>query len=400
MFSVAALTSVLIVGAFATPVLENHMAAFKDFKAKYGKSYGSPEEEQRRLSIFVANLEFIESENALNRSYTLGVNAFADQSREEFVSTHLGLSPPSELFEGLPHLGTHNYSGRPLPDSVDWVANGAVTPVKSQGKCGSCWAFSSTGALEGAWQIATGNLVSLSEQQLVDCSKHNHGCKGGIMFAAFDYLKGSRPVCTEGSYSYKAANGVCKESTCTAGIPSGAVTGYKDVTPDDEKALMEAVAQQPVSVAIQADESVFQLYTGGVLTKKCGAKLDHAVLAVGYGSDGGVDYWKVKNSWGNWGEDGYVRLQRGVKNHGECGINSQPVYPVVHPGQTPAPGPSPRPAPKPSCADAESFCKDSRSFNPASECKWFASICKRSCGCCDANPPSYCLTSSSPAVVV
>jgi C1A family cysteine protease len=296
MMLAAKLAAVLAVGVAATPVLEKQLAAFKEFKAKYGKSYASEEEEQQRLKIFIANYNFIESENAMNRPYTLGINVFADQSREEFTGTHLGLSPPRTM---LPHLGTHKYSGAALADSVDWVAKGAVTSPKNQGKCGSCWAFSSTGALEGAWQIATGKLVSFSEQQLIDCSKENDGCQGGGMDAAFEFLKGHRAVCTEESYSYKAASdGTCKDSTCTAGIPSGGVTGYKDVDQDDEKALMEAVAQQPVSVAIEADEGAFQLYTSGVLTKKCGAKLDHGVLAVGYGTDNGVNYWKVKNSWG------------------------------------------------------------------------------------------------------
>ena len=191
------------------------------------------------------------------------------------------------------------YSGSALPTSVDWVGKGAVTDPKNQGKCGSCWSFSTTGALEGAWQIATGKLVSLSEQQLVDCAKNgNMGCNGGSMDLAFEYLE-KFDVCTEDSYPYKAKQGTCLEKNCTVAVPKGSIVGFKDVTPQDTNALMEAVSQQPVSVAIEADQMAFQLYTGGILTKKCGKKLDHGVLAVGYGTENGVDYWKARAGCGH-----------------------------------------------------------------------------------------------------
>merc|ERR1711879_340646 len=167
----------------------------------------------------------------------------------------MGIAKPAEIWGSLPKLGTHEYHGEALAASVDWVQKGAVTPVKNQGQCGSCWAFSSTGALEGAWQLASGKLVSLSEQQLVDCAKNgNQGCSGGSMDLAFQYLENTT-VCTEESYSYTAAGGTCQESKCTAGIPKGGVAGFKDVSPKDTDALKEAVAQQPVSVAIEADQT-------------------------------------------------------------------------------------------------------------------------------------------------
>merc|ERR1719150_1885378 len=162
------------------------------------------------------------------------------------------------------------------------------------------------------------------------------------MELALKYEEGVN-ACTENSYPYRWKNGICKAGNCAVGIPRGGVIGYKDVAEDDEQALMEALSQQPVSVAIEADQKAFQLYKTGVLTKICGDKLDHGVLAVGYGVDQGTNYWKVKNSWGpGWGDHGYVKIFRGKKGAGECGIKAQPSYPVVS-GE---PGPSP-PAPTP-----------------------------------------------------
>eukprot|EP00420_Gonyaulax_spinifera_P006312 CAMPEP_0197943578 /NCGR_PEP_ID=MMETSP1439-20131203/124983_1 /TAXON_ID=66791 /ORGANISM="Gonyaulax spinifera, Strain CCMP409" /LENGTH=499 /DNA_ID=CAMNT_0043566833 /DNA_START=59 /DNA_END=1555 /DNA_ORIENTATION=- len=305
--------------------------AFKDFVAEHTRAYSTPEEALLRFGIFCSNLAYIEKENAKGLPYTLGVNELADQEPEE-VSSRLGLSGPAKAkpWVGLPLLGTHRYSGAPLPASVDWSQKGAVTPPKNQAQCGSCWSFASTGAIEGAWEIATGKLVSLSEQQLVDCSKNgNMGCKGGAMDAAFTFIE-NQSACTEESYPYEAKDGVCRQSNCSVGIPAGGVQGYKDVPTQDMDALMEAVAQQPVAVAIEADQMAFQLYNKGILTQECGAKLDHGVLVVGYGTEGGVDYWKVKNSWGpQWGEAGYIRIKRGVPKDGECGIKDAPTYPVV-----------------------------------------------------------------------
>lgn len=308
--------------------------AFKQFVAKYEKVYDSVEQRLAAFDAFKRNYAYVEAENGKKNSYQLELNMFADQTPENFGSTRLGLSVPShgKLWAGMPHLGTDAYSGAALPSSVDWVKDGAVTPVKNQGSCGSCWTFSTSGALEGAWKVATGNLVSLSEQQLVDCSTNdgNSGCNGGSMDAAFTYLE-SHNFCTESSYPYEQKQGkVCKESNCTAGIPSKRVTGFKDVPARDMEALMEAVSKQPVSIGIEADQVAFQLYSGGVLTKKCGSKLDHGVLLVGYGTDHGVDYWKVKNSWGpSWGEEGYIRMQRGNSTDGECGVKLMASYPVI-----------------------------------------------------------------------
>ena len=320
----------LLGGAAASSASDDYTKQFKAFQQKFGKFYNGADEEAKRFDIFKTNVDYITGTNAQDLSYTVEVNQFADLSSDEFVATYTGLKKPASVWGDLPYLGRHNASGSVLAASVDWSTKGAVTPVKNQGQCGSCWSFSTTGSLEGAWGIATGKLVSPSEQQFVDCDKQDDGCNGGLMDTAFDYAK-KNAICTEASYSYKGVDGTCKASSCTVGIPKGGVTGYKDVSTDDEQALMDAVAKGPVSIAIEADKSAFQFYSSGVLSSNCGTSLDHGVLAVGYGTASGKDYWKVKNSWGaSFGENGYIRLLRGKGGAGECGLLSgPPSYPIV-----------------------------------------------------------------------
>merc|ERR1711981_1129555 len=225
------------------------------------------------------------------------------------------------------------------PSSVDWTTKGAVTPVKNQGQCGSCWAFSTTGSVEGAYQIATGKLQSFSEQELVDCagSYGNQGCSGGLMDDGFKYIE-AKGDALESAYSYTGKNGKCNSAKQAANaLKKGTMTTFTDVKTNSEPQLMAAVAQQPVSVAIEADQSGFQLYKSGIFSGKCGSKLDHGVLVVGYGTDSGKDYWKIKNSWGaTWGEKGYLRM---VRNKNQCGIAQQPSYPTG--AKAAAPGPAP-----------------------------------------------------------
>jgi len=221
-----------------------------------------------------------------------------------------------------------DYDPSTIGESINWKTKGAVTAVKNQGQCGSCWAFSSTGSIEGADQIAGGDLTSLSEQQLMDCSKAegNMGCNGGLMDNAFKYVE-KHPLETESAYPYKMRTG----SRCEAhGTGVGHISGFSDVRQDNAEALKAALMNGPVSIAIEADKSVFQRYTGGVITSRaCGKKLDHGVLAVGFDTEAnGEEYFLVKNSWGaSWGVDGYVKISAASSN--VCGILSAPCQPAA-----------------------------------------------------------------------
>jgi C1A family cysteine protease len=305
---------------------------FSQWAKKWNKQYTTDLERRYRFAVFSENYANINARNSINdRTVKLGINQFADMTNEEFTGKHLsgivkksGKNPHKQTYQTIKNID--------IPNEVDWTSNGAVTPVKNQGQCGSCWAFSTTGSIEGAWFIKTGELISLSEQQLVDCStpQGNMGCNGGLMDQAFEYVIKNGGICNETSYPYTAQDGTCQ--SCT---PVTKISSYINVTPNNTQALMEAVAQQPVSVAVEADGLDWQFYMGGIVTDSCGTNLDHGVLIVGYGTDYTTqpqDYWKVKNSWGEtWGENGYIRIGRGSQfgPSGECGIQIVPSYPVV-----------------------------------------------------------------------
>lgn len=298
------------------------------------------------LTNWKNNDRIIEETNAKNLSYTLGHNAFSGMSSEEFAEhMHFGLNRELIASSGSSLRGYSDMVSVSLPASVDWRTEGAVTPVKTQKSCGSCWSFSTTGALEGIYAIKRGNLVSFSEQQLVDCDYiraggTSLGCNGGDMQSAMEWIGKNNGLCTEQAYPYVSGdtqtNGPCQK-TCS--IVSGSdISSTVSVSANSDNAMMTALAQQPVSVAIEADQASFQLYKSGVFTGSCGTNLDHGVLLVGYGTMNGLDYYIMKNSWDySWGSQGYMYMGKGVDasgksyngGKGQCGVLMQGVYPVL-----------------------------------------------------------------------
>ncbi|XP_059624348.1 senescence-specific cysteine protease SAG39-like [Cornus florida] len=311
-------------------MLERH----KQWMAHHGRVYTDAEEKQRRFKIFKDNVEWIEASNAgLDRGYKLSVNQFADLTNEEFTASRNGYKRQSLQVMSTSKPTSFMYANlSAVPSTMDWRKRGAVTPVKDQGQCGCCWAFSAVAAIEGITQLTTGKLVSLSEQELVDCDVRgeDQGCNGGLMDDAFLFIKQNKGLTTEANYPYMGSDNTC--NTKKAALAAAKITGYQDVPANKEQALLQAVAKQPVSVAIDSGGYDFQFYSSGVFTGTCGTSLDHGVTAVGYGATtDGTKYWLVKNSWGSgWGEGGYIRMQRDVAaKEGLCGIAMESSYPIA-----------------------------------------------------------------------
>ncbi|TVU42300.1 hypothetical protein EJB05_08697, partial [Eragrostis curvula] len=303
-------------------------ARHEQWMAQFGRVYKDAAEKARRLEVFKANVKFIDSFNAEKRKFWLGVNQFADLTNEEFKATKTNKGFKPSTVKVLPGFRYENVRIDELPASVDWRSKGAVTPIKDQGQCGCCWAFSSVAATEGIVKIDTGKLLSLSEQELVDCDVdgEDQGCGGGFMDNGFKFIIKNGGLANESSYPYTAADGKCKRVKNVASIK-----GYQDVPANNETALMKAVAYQPVSVAVDGGDMTFQFYSGGVMTGSCGTELDHGIVAIGYGqTSDGTKYWLLKNSWGTtWGEKGFLRMEKDISDkRGMCGLAMEASYPT------------------------------------------------------------------------
>ncbi|KAK7331028.1 hypothetical protein VNO77_25237 [Canavalia gladiata] len=312
---------------------EEVMAMYDEWLVKHQKVYNGLGEKDKRFQVFKDNLGFIEDHNAQNHTFKLGLNKFADITNEEYRAIYLGSKTDFKRRLMKTKITGHRYAynaGDRLPVHVDWRLKGAVAPIKDQGGCGSCWAFSTVAAVEAINKIVTGKLVSLSEQELVDCdTTYNEGCNGGLMDYAFQFIIRNGGIDTDQDYPYQGVDAICDPTKKNAKVVK--IDGYENVPPYNENALKKAVAHQPVSVAIEASGRALQLYQSGVFTGRCGTSLDHGVVVVGYGSENGMDYWLVRNSWGTgWGEDGYFKVERNVRNSsaGKCGIAMEASYPV------------------------------------------------------------------------
>lgn len=352
---------------------------FNEWASEFRVNFDSDQHYRSVYNNWELNHKYIEYVNNDNRTYTLGHNQFSGMSDEEYTAflngdlmnrgvelasfdgskidkvkerldeakclygcakNHKNVKKIETLKCTVDCLDMDVGSLDEVASSLDWVEKGAVTGVKNQGQCGSCWSFSTTGALEGAYFNKYGKLVSFSEQELVDCDNfknggRDHGCNGGLMDNAFKWIKGNGGLCTESAYPYVSgttkAAGDCK-TDCKL-VDNSRITSFVDVPTSSDSAMIDALQVNPISVAIQADQKDFQLYKSGVFNGDCGTKLDHGVLLVGYGSKDGSDYYRIKNSWGTtWGDDGYIYFGRGSEfnnGDGQCGVLLQGSYPVL-----------------------------------------------------------------------
>merc|ERR1711973_214882 len=301
--------------------------AWEDYKLDFDKRY-TPEEEAVRYANWKQSTEEVLLHNAMyGHEFTQAVNALSDLSDDEYKEFYLS---GYRMAEKEDNATLHVPSNAALPNNIDWRSQGLVTGVKNQGRCGSCYSFSATGALEGQWKKARGSLPNLSEQQYVDCSGRygNYGCRGGWYQSCWRYAMNAGGNMPESAYRYTARQGRCRFNR---GQVVATVSSFHDTQPGSENDLTNALARVgPVSVAIDASPSSFRRYRTGVhYSRSCSSRrLNHAVLAVGYGSEGGSDYYLVKNSWAtSWGAGGYIKMARNMRNN--CGIASKPSFPIV-----------------------------------------------------------------------
>ncbi|PSS04844.1 Oryzain alpha chain like [Actinidia chinensis var. chinensis] len=348
-----------IVGRPGESIAEERVAElFKKWTEKHGKVYKHGQEAEKKFQNFRDNLRYVMEKNGergASGGHLVGLNKFADMSNEEFREVYVSkVKKPTSKRMAIERRRQGKAAAAKAvaacdgPTSLDWRKYGIVTGVKDQGDCGSCWAFSSTGAIEGINALATGDLISLSEQELVDCDSTNDGCEGGYMDYAFEWVMSNGGIDTETDYPYTGEDGTC--NTTKEETKAVSIDGYEDVA-EEESALFCAVLNQPISVGIDGGAIDFQLYTGGIYDGDCSDDpddIDHAVLVVGYGAESGEEYWIIKNSWGtDWGMEGYAYIKRNTsKDYGVCAINAMASYPTKE-SSAPSPYPSPAVPPPP-----------------------------------------------------
>lgn len=331
-----AFAGILGMHKIAAAAIEAQNDHFHTFMRQHNRVYKNAAEYHRRRSIFEENVAYIDAHNSRSGvSHKLGLNKFADMTIEEVqrvMAPNRFKSRQEKLRvkESFTYDATHKPSGQALPPAVNWVAKGAVNPPKDQGACGSCWTFGTAGSLEGAYAIKTGNLVRLSEQQILDCAwvaNGDSGCDGGFAEQAMQWVKDNGGLALEQDYKYLMVDGYCKSHIQNSGV---VVQSYVNVT-GGEAGLMDAVANHgPVAVAINAAMKDFYYYQGGIYSNpNCDPNdRDHEVLVVGYGTENGQDYWLLKNSWGViWGEKGFFRMARNKGNM--CGVAAEARYAVL-----------------------------------------------------------------------
>ena len=353
--TIAATAASLLSGVSAMlPIMNEDLTnLFDAYKTEFGHSFDSLVEEEKALLVFIENVEMIKAHNEKfykgEVSYKLGLNQFGHYTFDEFKNSMMQYNVPENYESGASFTHTApstRLGSKKASDGIDWREKGAVTDVKNQGRCGSCWSFSTTGSIEGAHYIATGELVSLSEQQLLNCV-HKGWCRcniGGLMDWGFEYVINVGGIVTESDMPYKSIHGErygkCPylEYPHSKDLFAASISSYADVERNNEAALESALDQQPVSIAIDASHRSFQFYRSGVYDPvdccddgECTMyDLDHGVLAVGYGTDEetGEEYFLVKNSWGsNWGDEGFVKMVRGKGS--KCGVATSASYPIV-----------------------------------------------------------------------
>jgi len=320
---------------------------FSQWTEEFEKVYSTATEELERLAVWIENHEFIEQHNSQDPppTFTLQHNFFSDMSHEEYQqynklgSYGRGIVSPNDLLEPRTHFPTEEtrrLSTVDIPEYINWIEEGAVTPAKNQGRCGSCWSFSAIGSIEGAKFLKDGELVSLSEQMMMDCDNTDSSCEGGIMETGFVWENREGGLCSESDYPYIATDRMmCWDANCTE-VPGTHVESFTRLNGGNVDELRQSIAIQPTSIAMAANSMEFQFYHEGVFNGTCSHALDHGILAVGYGHDDAtaLDYFLVKNSWGPaWGENGFFKIstfQEQPGDMGTCGIlNNYNTAPTV-----------------------------------------------------------------------